>query len=34
METIPQALAATPSIINVTIEGASDWSKMGELDID
>jgi quinol monooxygenase YgiN len=34
METMPQALAATPSIINVTIEGASDWSRMGELSVD
>jgi quinol monooxygenase YgiN len=34
LATMPQALAATPSIINVTIEGANDWSKMGEITIE
>jgi quinol monooxygenase YgiN len=34
MQDMPQALAETPQIINTTIEGASDWSRMGELSID
>jgi quinol monooxygenase YgiN len=34
LQTMPQALAETPSIINVTIEGATEWSRMGELTID
>jgi quinol monooxygenase YgiN len=34
MQELPQALAETPEIINTTIEGASDWSRMGELSID
>jgi quinol monooxygenase YgiN len=31
MQALPTALAESPRIINVTIEGASDWSRMGEL---
>jgi quinol monooxygenase YgiN len=31
---MPQALASTPQIINTTIDGASGWSKMGELSVD
>jgi quinol monooxygenase YgiN len=34
MQALPQALAATPQIINVTIEGVTDWSRMGELSVD
>ena len=31
---LPVALVSTPKIINTTIEGADDWSLMGELAID
>ena len=31
---LPQALVATPLIINTTIEGASGWSEMGELSVE
>ncbi len=31
---LPQTLAETPRIINVTIEGATDWSRMSELSIE
>lgn len=31
---MPQALAETPHIINTTIDGVNDWSRMGELAID
>ena len=31
---MPQALAETPLIINTTIEGATDWSRMAELSVD
>jgi quinol monooxygenase YgiN len=34
MQDMPQALAETPRIINTTIEGANDWSRMGELTVD
>ena len=34
METMPTALAETPRIINVSIEGATDWSRMGELSVE
>jgi len=34
MQDLPQALAATPRIINTTIEGADGWSAMGELTVD
>ena len=34
MAEMPQALAETPKILNTTIEGASDWSSMGELSVD
>jgi len=34
MEDMPQALADTPRIINFSIEGANDWSRMGELTVD
>tara|TARA_B110000014_G_C19636330_1_gene335595 strand:- start:107 stop:508 length:402 start_codon:yes stop_codon:yes gene_type:complete len=34
MSDMPQALAETPRIINTTIEGANDWSLMGELAVD
>ena len=30
---MPQALAETPHIINTTIDGVNDWSRMGELAI-
>jgi len=30
MQDMPQALAETPQIINTTIEGANDWSRMGK----
>ncbi len=30
---MPQALAETPCIINTTIDGVNDWSRMGELAI-
>lgn len=34
MRTFPEALAETPKIINVQIEGATDWSRMGELTVE
>jgi quinol monooxygenase YgiN len=34
MQDMPKALAETPQIINTTIEGMRDWSRMGELSID
>ena len=34
IQAMPQALAETPRIINTLIEGATDWSRMGELTID
>ena len=34
MRALPQALAETPRIINVTIEGATDWSRMSELAVE
>jgi quinol monooxygenase YgiN len=33
MQELPQALAETPQIINTTIDGAEDWSRMGEMTI-
>ena len=30
---LPAALAETPRIINVSIDGATDWSRMGELTV-
>lgn len=34
MKDMPQALAETPRIINTAIDGAEDWSRMGELSVD
>jgi quinol monooxygenase YgiN len=34
IEQLPQALAETPRIINTTIEGAHDWSRMAEMQVD
>ena len=34
MQDLPQALAATPEIINTTIEGPRGWSLMGELRVE
>ena len=34
IEQLPQALAETPRIINTTIEGATDWSRMAEMQVD
>jgi quinol monooxygenase YgiN len=34
MQAIPPALAETPRIINVTIEGATDWSRMSEMSVE
>ena len=34
IQEMPQALVETPRIINTTIEGADDWSRMGELSVD
>jgi quinol monooxygenase YgiN len=34
MQELPQALAETPRIINTTIEGSNDWSRMAELSVD
>ena len=34
MEALPQALVETPQIINTTVEGANDWSRMGELTVE
>jgi hypothetical protein len=33
-ETVSLPLPATPKIINTSIEGATDWSTMGELTVD
>ncbi|HUW02497.1 MAG TPA: putative quinol monooxygenase [Acidimicrobiales bacterium] len=33
MQAMPRALAETPKIINTTIEGADEWSLMGELSV-
>jgi quinol monooxygenase YgiN len=33
MQAMPAALAQTPRIINTTIEGANEWSRMGELTV-
>jgi quinol monooxygenase YgiN len=34
MQEMPQALVETPRIVNTVIEGADDWSRMGELSVD
>ena len=34
MQAMPAALTETPRIINATIEGATDWSRMGEMTVD
>jgi hypothetical protein len=34
VQELPQSLAETPQIINTTIEGVDDWSRMGEMTID
>ena len=34
MQDMPQALAITPHIVNTTIEGVNEWSRMGELAIE
>ena len=34
MQDLPQALAETPRIINTTIEGTEDWSRMAELSVE
>jgi quinol monooxygenase YgiN len=34
IQEMPQALAETPRIINTVIEGAEDWSLMGEVTVD
>ena len=34
IQEMPQALVETPRIINTTIEGADDWSRMGEMSVD
>lgn len=34
MQDMSQALAETPRIINTTIEGSDEWSRMGELSVD
>jgi hypothetical protein len=31
---MPQAFTETPKIISTTIDGARDWSRMGELTVD
>ena len=31
---LPTALAETPRIINVSIDGATDWSRMAELSVE
>ena len=33
LQTMPEALAEVPRIINVAIEGATDWSRMAELTV-
>ncbi len=34
IQDMPPALAETPRIINTAIDGANDWSRMGELTIE
>jgi quinol monooxygenase YgiN len=34
MQELLPALIETPRIINTTIEGSEDWSRMGELNVD
>ena len=34
IEQLPQALVETPRIINTTIEGARNWSRMAEMHVD
>ena len=34
IQTMPQALGETPRIINTVIEGATEWSRMGELTVE
>ena len=34
IRTLPEALAETPRIINVTIDGADDWSRMAEMTVE
>ncbi len=34
MQLLPQALLETPRIVNTTIEGVDDWSRMGEMTVD
>ena len=34
IRTLPAALAETPRIINVSIDGADDWSRMAEMTVD
>ena len=34
VQAIPPALTETPRIINATIDGATDWSRMGEMTVD
>ena len=34
IQDLPQALVTTPRIINTTIEGARDWSLVGEFTVD
>jgi len=34
IRTLPAALAETPRIINVSIDGAEDWSRMAEMTIE
>jgi quinol monooxygenase YgiN len=33
LQVLPTALAETPRIVNVAIEGATDWSTMSELSV-
>jgi quinol monooxygenase YgiN len=33
IDQLPQALAETPRIINTTIDGANDWSRMAEMQV-
>jgi quinol monooxygenase YgiN len=34
MQLLPQTLLETPRIVNTTIEGVDDWSRMGEMTVD
>ena len=34
IQMLPTALAETPRIINVSIDGATDWSRMAELSVE